>query len=383
MSYSPSLHALESVPTDIKLISPPTTQRRCERCEQLPPHLEGPGTLHLRFPLTHSYGKVLGLLRESGRAFQQREGLISVELPETNLAPFAVTVSSILSATELADVHVLFQKQGQLMQLADYLDNQSLAHFISRAQMGWLVDMINQDRLVSVFHPILDARTGEVFGHEALLRGRENERLVPPVRLFEVARGAGLLFQLDLAARRCAIRGAAEHSSGGHLFVNFTPTAIYDPQYCLRSTIELVSECGLTPEQVVFEVIESEHVADHDHLTNILRFYRERGFGVALDDVGAGYSSLNVLSALRPDFIKFDRELVSGVDCDPYKALLARKLLEAAQGLNIRTVAEGIETLGELEWLREHGADFVQGFLFARPQVPPTVPVWPFSHQPG
>ncbi len=376
MSYLSSLQDREIPPTDTFAS---TCRRGCERCEKLPPHLEGPGTLHLRFPLAHSFGKMLGFLRGGGRTFQQREGLLSVEIPETDLAPLAIDLSSVLCAPELADVHVLFQKQGQLLQLADYLDNQSLSHFISRAQMGWLLDMMRQQRLVSVFQPILNALTGEVFGHEALLRGRENERLIPPVRLFEVARGAGLLFHLDLAARRCAIRGAAKHCGGGHLFVNFTPTAIYDPQYCLRSTIELIEECGLEPEQVVFEVIESERVAEHDHLTNILRFYRERGFGVALDDVGAGYSSLNVLSALRPDFIKFDRELMSGVDRDPYKALLARKLLEAAQGLNIRTVAEGIETLGELEWLREHGADFVQGFLFARPQLPPAVPVWPIA----
>ncbi|MGY3253983.1 EAL domain-containing protein (putative c-di-GMP-specific phosphodiesterase class I) [Thermostichus sp. MS-CIW-19] len=123
---------------------------------------------------------------------------------------------------------------------------------------------------------------------------------------------------------------------------------------------------------MVFEVNESDRSPDLDHLQRILRFYRQAGFRVALDDLGAGYGSLNLLHRLQPDVIKLDRELIRGVDGDPYKAVIAQKVLELAQELGIVTLAEGIETAEELQWVRDHRVDLVQGFFIARPQpVPP------------
>jgi EAL domain-containing protein (putative c-di-GMP-specific phosphodiesterase class I) len=113
-----------------------------------------------------------------------------------------------------------------------------------------------------------------------------------------------------------------------------------------------------------------------------LRFYRDAGFRVALDDVGAGYSSLNLLHQLRPDFVKLDMDLIRGVDGDPYKALIAGKIIEIATALGIETIAEGIETPGELEWAQTNGATYAQGFGIARPGVPTLTgrtPVSPFD----
>lgn len=155
------------------------------------------------------------------------------------------------------------------------------------------------------------------------------------------------------------------HGVEGNLFINFTPAAVYDPVFCLRSTVEAVEAAGISPERIVFEVTETEEAKDVDHLKNIAAFYREKGFRVALDDVGSGYSSLNMIHRLRPDFIKLDMQLVRGVDQDPYKALVAGKVLEMARGLGVETIVEGVETEGELAWAREQGA------TFARPQSPP------------
>jgi EAL domain-containing protein (putative c-di-GMP-specific phosphodiesterase class I) len=80
---------------------------------------------------------------------------------------------------------------------------------------------------------------------------------------------------------------------------------------------------------------------------------------------------------LTPDYIKLDREVIAGVDCDPYKATIAAKLLETAHALGIKTVAEGVETAGEFAWTAAHGADFVQGFYVAQPAVPPPQSPWP------
>ena len=103
----------------------------------------------------------------------------------------------------------------------------------------------------------------------------------------------------------------------------------------------------------------------------ILSFYRDAGFRVALDDIGSGYSSLNVLHQLRPDFLKLDMELVRNVHMDPFKATIAAKLLEIAQALGITAIAEGIESAEELAWVATHGATYAQGYFLGRPAADP------------
>ena len=347
----------------------------CQRCEVVPEAPQGPGIIHLQFPLSHSRGKVLALLKQSGAAFSDEKGAISIHVAQTDLQPVLQPLAEALSATERADVRVLFQREGQLLQLQDYFDVTPLDQFIAKAQTGWLTAMLRENRLSSVFHPILNCRTQEIFAYECLMRGQVEGKTVFPGQIIEVAKAAGLLFQMDLAARRAAITGAAHFGLQTKIFINFTPTAIYDPVNCLKSTVETVDAVGLRRDQVVFEVIESEQVNRVADLNNILDYYRNNGFQVALDDVGAGYSSLNLLARLRPDYIKLDRDLITDIHQEPVKATIAHKLLETAHELGMATVAEGIEQKEEYQWLCEHGADYVQGYLFARPASPPPIPI--------
>lgn len=353
------------------------TAKGCARCEQLPAPRFGAGILHLRFPIAHSLGKVRASLAASRWKWSGQEGRIDLELEEGEAALLADDLARVLTAPEARDCIALFLERGQTLALDNALEAQSLWSWLGRARAGWLVDMIGAERLTSHFQPILDAQSGEIFAYEALLRGLDGEKTVPPVRLFEVANQAGMLFQLDLAARRSAIRNAAVHRLNAKIFINFTPSAIYDPVFCLKTTVKLIEQCDYRPEDIVFEVIESEKVDDSTHLRKILDFYRSSGFGVALDDLGSGFSGLNLLASLRPDYIKLDRELISGVDGDPYKSTIISKLLETAQNLGVRTVAEGIETREEWHWLRARGVDLMQGFLFARPALPPASAIWP------
>lgn len=213
-----------------------------------------------------------------------------------------------------------------------------------------------------------------VFAYECLLRGLEDAGIVAPGPMFEVASSAGLLFNLDRDARITAIREAAKHGIEKNLFINFNPTSIYDPTYCLQSTMKAFEQTDLQPSQIVFEITESEKVDNTEQLIDIVDFYRDAGFRIALDDLGAGYSSLNLLTELKPDFIKLDIQLVRNVGSDPYKSHIAAKLLELARDLDVKTVAEGVETREEWGWLQEHGADYLQGFLFAHPGSPPPTP---------
>ena len=130
-----------------------------------------------------------------------------------------------------------------------------------------------------------------------------------------------------------AVRAAGQLSDE-KAFINFIPTSIYSPEFCLRSTIELAQQTGVDPNQWVFEVVESEKVDDLEHLKRILGYYKSRGFQYALDDVGEGYSTAEVLDELKPHFMKLDMQYVFGVAQDAEKQLVAKSFLDKAQRLS-------------------------------------------------
>jgi len=348
---------------------------RCALCETLPSRVKGTGKLYLWFPLGHSINKIIRYLHSSKleHLFLEDEQCLIVDLNETEFTGVAIELAAIFTSKELKDTRVLFITGIAQPQLRDFARITQLSQFISLSQSGWLLDMLAAKRFTSHFQPIVHAKdTSRIFGQEALLRGiDEDGSLIAPSRLLKVAREANVLFQLDRAARLTAICEAVRLGLTDRIFINFTPTSIYDPVFCLRSTVSAIKQAGISHENVVFEVVESEQAQDISHLKDILHFYRDAGFLIALDDLGAGYSGLNLIHQLRPDFIKLDLDLVRNVHQDPYKALITEKLLEIAQSLNIRTIAEGIECQEELQWVQAHGTDFVQGYLIAKPATPP------------
>ena len=351
-----------------------TTQPGARR-ELLPEPLTSPGRLFLWFPLGHSYGKVASQVGTTLPEAEPRPEArcLAVPVKGPDLGAVLSRVAGLLTGEELRATRVFYKEGAEEPGLSDFPKVSPLDQFISRGEASWLVELLAEGRLTSHFQPIVSARdTTRVHAFEALMRGVDREgKLISPGRILDLARKADLLFQVDLAARTCAIRESVRHGLRAPVFINFTPTSIYDPAFCLRTTVEAVSEAGLRPSDVVFEVIESDQVADVKHLLEIMDNYRASGFRVALDDLGSGYSSLNLIHQLKPDIIKLDMELIRNVHQEPYKAAVTEKLLELAQRLSVQTIAEGIETVEELRWVRERGVDFVQGYLIARPAAPP------------
>jgi len=349
----------------------------CQRCEVLPVPMRGPGMLELRLPHTYSLGKALEILTQGRWKHQEQDGTVRVRIESGSLAPLLAPIIAQFSSTEQRDTRARFQPDGVLMQAGERFEIESLPDFAAKARSEWLLDILRGQRLYSVFQPILECADPSVLhGHECLMRAEVEGSAVSPGLMLDLADGAGLLFQLDLAARRSAVVSAAEYLLPARVFINFTPNAIYSPHLCLNSTVRMVDELQIERGRVIFEIIESEHLPEMALMQRIVGYYRDNGFGVALDDVGAGYSSPSALLELRPDYVKIDRALLDGVDRDAGKSLVASKLLETAQGLGLKTIAEGIERREEWEWAREHGADFVQGYFFARPATPPPLPPW-------
>ena len=354
----------------------------CNYCEVLPETDAPPetGTLYLAPPLIHTEDKLRRYFLSCGIPYSEPSpSILAVPLAPGRLQQMSNELVETLDAPEILGVKSLLLPEGAAPALGNLMQMQPLETLLGRVKGGWLIAMLRENRLVTHFQPIVSTQNpNHVFAYEALLRGRQTDgQLVPPSEIFGVALAANLLNQLERAGRAVTVRAASEAALTTKVFINFNPATIYDPVFCLRSTLNAIAHSHLSPEQIVFEVIESTEVKDTKHLLRVLNFYRERGFQVALDDMGAGYSSLNLMTKLKPDYIKLDLELIHCVNQDPYKAQIASKLLELAQSLGLKTIAEGIENEGEWEWARAHGADYVQGFLFARPAFPPPVPVLP------
>lgn len=155
------------------------------------------------------------------------------------------------------------------------------------------------------------------------------------------------------------------------LFINFSPAVIYEPDVCLGATFRACAEVGADPSRLVFEVTEAHAFPDLKLLRRILDRYRAEGAHVALDDIGSGHTSLLYLSALRPDYVKLDRGLLSGITNDDPRAALVGALIRYAHDLDVRVIAEGIETREELQIVHSLGADLGQGYFLARPAFEP------------
>jgi len=230
----------------------------------------------------------------------------------------------------------------------------------------WVDGIISQERVVSYAQPIVDA-DGTVIGHEALARFlSEDGTLMQPGDVFAAAKRRNRLYSLDRMCRMAAVRSAVHLP--GMVFINFIPTSIYSPEHCLRSTIGLTRELGLDSSRFVFEVVETEQVGDVAHLKSILNYYTEQGFSYALDDVGEGFSTLELLRDIRPHYMKLDRGAVHGVSGDLEKQKIALQLLNAANQAGSVPLAEGVEYAEDFDWLKSRGYKLFQGYLWGKPK---------------
>lgn len=239
-----------------------------------------------------------------------------------------------------------------------------------------LADILRGRRIETWFQPVIEARTGDVWGFECLMRGRTREgELVSAPQMLEWARQEHLTFMLDRVCRETHLENAGRQGAGTpyRFLINFLPTAIYQPEFCLQTSLAAARRSGLTPRRIIFEVVETEKVTDAEQLRSILEFYRKAGFGVALDDVGSGYAGLTLLGDLRPDLIKLDRELVTKAVESKFHRDICAALATLVRENGRLVLAEGVETPEEKAVMDELGVDLYQGYLFGRPR--PTLEV--------
>lgn len=293
------------------------------------------------------------------------------------IIPFLNARRTLVSSTD----DTLFVRESGIADFDDFCkDHMDVEQLTFRLQNGswrplheleaalssqWVDEIIRQQRIICYAQPIVDER-GSVYAHEMLARFiQEDGSLLSPMKVFEAAKQRNRLYSLDRLCRMTAVHSSAGLS--GKIFINFIPTSIYSPQHCLQSTIQLAQQLSIEPSMFVFEVVETEKVDDLEHLKSILDYYKQRGFQYALDDVGEGFSTIELLQELKPHYMKLDKGFVQGVSSCPEKQEVALKLLHAALQINAVPLAEGVEEEADFNWLRDSGFQLFQGYLFGRP----------------
>ncbi len=302
------------------------------------------------------------------------EEIISIKVDNTKEFFYSNidTIISIFNSLEANDIKLFIDYQKEGLSYKTILKARPLQRYINMVEDEEFFDILKNQSLTSHFQAIIDAKTNSIYGYETLVRGvRADGTLIFPNELFERSTRNDMNFNLDRLSRESALKTAAIKKVKQKVFINFLPTSIYDPEFCLNSTIKWAKQLEFDTSNIVFEVVETESIKDQKHLKKILEFYREQGFKIALDDVGEGYSNLNMIIELKPDIIKVDRNIISNIDKDELKFSVYKALFNLARENNIEILAEGIETTYELETIKKIGVDYMQGYYFNKPMAEP------------
>lgn len=243
-------------------------------------------------------------------------------------------------------------------------------------------EIVESKSIKTFFQPILSARQKSIVGLEALTRGligvealsrgvvQVGNQFITPDKLFKQAAEEGVSGELEKLCRETAVKSFSrlpERPSDLILFLNFDVSAMQDHYTATSQLYQMVRAAGLQMGNVAIEILEAK-IDDIKQLRGLLGRFRECGFLLVLDDVGAGHSNLDRIPLIKPDIIKIDRGLVTNIDSDFHKQETVKSLIGLARKIGALVVSEGIETEEEAIVSLELGADLLQGYFLARPE---------------
>jgi EAL domain-containing protein (putative c-di-GMP-specific phosphodiesterase class I)/CheY-like chemotaxis protein len=251
---------------------------------------------------------------------------------------------------------------GDFVNLLNEQTNQRVMATVTQdRRVAALSQVINNHRLEIALQPIVRLSGRALVGFEALARID-----VPPIQgpdfWFAEAERAGMRVELEMCAVACALQRLISLPSDTYLAINASPITVLTGKLAQVIPSEELY-------RIVLEITEHTPVSDYSALNAALLPLRKRGMRVAIDDAGAGFASLRHVIQLHPEIIKLDRSLVDGIDTHPSQMAVVKGLISSASQMGAAIVAEGIETVQELEVLDAMGAEFGQGYLLGRPSV--------------
>jgi len=224
-----------------------------------------------------------------------------------------------------------------------------------------LEGLIEDRCLEFAYQPIVNPTTGEIFAYEALCRAKHPIFRNPEV-LFDAAVQSGILWELGRAVREISVLALDTLPSHIKLFMNLHPNEVEDPSLAHFRESDVA-------QRIVFEITERAAIPDYTRFSGIIADLSKLGYQFAIDDLGAGYAGLNAVALLSPEFIKIDMAMVRGINLAPQRAKLIRRIVDFANDVGIRLIAEGIETEEEAKTIESLGCHLTQGYYYGRPKV--------------
>lgn len=238
-----------------------------------------------------------------------------------------------------------------------------------------LREAMERDQLDLFYQPQLDLKTGHVIGAEALIRwwkpnnSKEGGAYISPAEFIPIAEQSGLIVPIGEWVTLRACRAAAQWAKDGHnirIAVNVSGAQFYQSDI-VAYVSKVLAETGLNPHMLELEVTESVFMEDIQHTIKILQDLHNLGVELAIDDFGTGYSSLSYLRQFPIDRLKIDQSFIRNALNNPDDAAIARTIVALGHSLNLKVIAEGVETRDHEKFLMDHGCDEVQGFRYSKP----------------
>ena len=325
---------------------------------------------------------IIGKIEDAGKIAQKI--LDSFKQPITiDEREFVVTSSTGISVYPIdgADAETLIRNADTAMYRAKDLGRNTYQFYAATMNSKALEALevenglrraLANDEFVLYYQPLVDVATGSVFGLEALVRWQHPQLgLLRPDRFIPAAEQSGLIVALGRWVLIEACRQASEWHRRGYrvvVAVNLSAKQFQDPDL-LHHIGEALQGANLRPEFLELEITEGHAMQNVEKAIDILRQLKTLGVRIAIDDFGTGYSCLSYLKQFPIDTLKLDGSFVRDINA-PEDAQIALGVIALAHSLRLKVIAEGVETISQLTFLREHACDRLQGYLFSRPMPP-------------
>lgn len=228
-------------------------------------------------------------------------------------------------------------------------------------------EILEKERIRTVYQPIVKLKNGNIYGYEALSRATLEKCPCNIEELFQIAGETMQLWEFERLCRSTALKNACQKPLGAKLFLNVDANILHDPKLKSGFTCKELKKYGLKPEDIIFEVTEKSAIKEMEIFREAVRHYKNQTFQIAIDDFGSGYSGMNRICEVAPEFIKLDMHLVRDIDQDEIRKSAVKATVQFCEEANIKVIGEGIETKEELETLIQLGVGYGQGYYMAKP----------------
>lgn len=240
-----------------------------------------------------------------------------------------------------------------------------LEFFKQESQMNiYLIEAINNKKIIPYFQPVLDVEKGKIYAYELLSRIEYNNEIIPASKFIEIAEKTGMIFKMDLILIEKAFEKFKNRDE--KLFINLSPKALISSEYLLKIK-EIVNQYGINPNNLVFEITERDTVRNFSLLQKFVFELKDAGFKFAIDDFGSGFSSFYYVKQFPVDFVKIEGEFIKNVITDEKDKAFVESIITLSQKLGIKTIAEFVEDETILDAVKKMQINYAQGYYIGKP----------------